>query len=148
MLFIKTVRSIYDSYFWDYDTECLAVCFLFIISDLASKTNLEGSICADRELCHIAEASVWRQDKKTLIQTFLLVYGHMVPHHLPKHLREADVRVETASPGNLEDVWPNPGQPLHPHPASLTPSLWTDSPGSSSAGNICWHLMHTKHQHH
>ncbi len=125
--------------------DCLAFCFLFIFTDLAYSRKLEGQICADTVLCHIAAACHWRRIRKTSIQPAHLS-GQMVPHHLPSHPQEADVRGSRSLPG----IWKMSGLIVQPRTADPPPSqpfspLSPLIPQASAqldctSGHTGWHL--------
>lgn len=119
--------------------DCLALCFLFIIADLAYRRKLEGQICADTVLCHIAEACQWQWDQKNVRPACSSSWPDG-PASSPLTSTRSRCEREQASPGNLEDVWPSrtvldrPSTPVPP----LQPSLQTDSPGPCSAVSHLW----------
>lgn len=136
----------------------LLPCILLPVCHLwpCSHQRLEGQICADMVLCHIADACQWREDQRNVPPacTSSCPDG---PASSPLASTRSRCEREQASPGNLEDVWPSRAfldRPPHPPPPipSLQPLLSRLIPQASAqlhptSGHIGWHLEHTAFHH-
>lgn len=103
------------------------------------RRKLEGQICADTVLCHIAQVCQQWQDQKNLHPACTSSWPDG-PASSPHTSARSRCEREQASPGNLEDVWPShavldrPSTPIPP----LQPPLQTDSPGLCSSVPHLW----------